>query len=141
MGAVQETFKRVEKKYIITDKQCKELVRRMSDMMEPDKYGETTICNIYYDTPSHRLVRTSMEKPVYKEKLRIRSYGVPGKDSKVFVELKKKYKGVVYKRRVDMTLDESYEFINFGENPGKNPQGTRFFFSYKKKKKKGEKDK
>ncbi len=122
MGAVQEIFKRVEKKYIVTDEQQEELVRVMAGKAAADNYGLTTICNIYYDTPDHQLIRTSMEKPVYKEKLRIRSYGVPDKDSKVFVELKKKYKGVVYKRRVDMSLIDSYEFVNFGVNPGKNPQ-------------------
>lgn len=122
MAAAQEIFKRVEKKYIVTDEQQEELVKRMKGKMEADQYGLTTICNIYYDTPDHQLIRTSMEKPVYKEKLRIRSYGVPDKDSKVFVELKKKYKGVVYKRRVDMSLLDSYEFVNFGIPPGKNPQ-------------------
>lgn len=122
MGAVQEIFKRVEKKYIVTDKQADELIKRMKGKMEADQYGLTTICNIYYDTPDHQLIRTSMEKPVYKEKLRIRSYGIPDKDSKVFVELKKKYKGVVYKRRVDMSLIDSYEFVNFGVAPGKNLQ-------------------
>ena len=88
MKAIQEVFRRVEKKYIISAAQCDELVKRMNGMMAADDYGLTTICNIYYDTPDHRLIRTSMEKPVYKEKLRVRSYGVPGADSKVFVELK-----------------------------------------------------
>ncbi|WP_295151995.1 polyphosphate polymerase domain-containing protein [uncultured Ruminococcus sp.] len=122
MAAVQETFKRVEKKYFVTDVQQEEIIRIMAGKAAADHYGLTTICNIYYDTPDHQLIRTSMEKPVYKEKLRIRSYGVPNKDSKVFVELKKKYKGVVYKRRVDMSLIDSYEFVNFGVMPGKNPQ-------------------
>ena len=122
MGAVQEVFRRVEKKYIVTDEQQDEIIRVMAGKAAADDYGLTTICNIYYDTPDHRLIRASMEKPVYKEKLRIRSYGVPNKDSKVFVELKKKYQGVVYKRRVDMSLIDSYEFVNFGVMPGKNKQ-------------------
>ena len=133
MGAIQEIFKRVEKKYIVTDEQQEELVRAMTGRAAADNYGLTTICNIYYDTPDHQLIRTSMEKPVYKEKLRIRSYGVPTKDSKVFVELKKKYKGVVYKRRVDMSLIDSYEFENFGVCPGKNPQIEKeieYFLNY-----------
>ena len=135
MAAIQEIFKRVEKKYIVTDEQQEELVRCMTGKAAADNYGLTTICNIYYDTPDHRLIRTSMEKPVYKEKLRIRSYGVPDKDGKVFVELKKKYKGVVYKRRVDMSLLESYEFVNFGVMPGKNPQIEKeiaYFLSFYK---------
>lgn len=133
MKTVQEIFKRIEKKYIITSEQCDELIKRMEGKMAADEYGLTTICNIYYDTPDHRLIRTSMEKPVYKEKLRVRSYGVPGADSRVFVELKKKYKGVVYKRRVDMTLLESYEFLNFGVCPHKNEQiekEIQYFLSY-----------
>ncbi|GEM_PF-1095109 len=72
-------------------------------LYEKDAYGAYTICNIYYDTGDWRLIRKSLEKTVYKEKLRIRSYGVPTGDDKVFVELKKKYDGVVYKRRVAMT--------------------------------------
>ncbi|MBR1863340.1 MAG: polyphosphate polymerase domain-containing protein [Ruminococcus sp.] len=133
--AVQEVFKRVEKKYIVTAQQQEELTRLMAGEVAADAYGLTTICNIYYDTPEHRLIRTSMEKPVYKEKLRVRSYGVPDKDGKVFVELKKKYKGIVYKRRVDMSLIESYEFLNFGLAPGKNPQIEKeisYFMSFYK---------
>ena len=68
--------------------------------MSSDAYARYTICNIYYDTDDYKLIRASIEKPIYKEKLRVRSYGVPDKDSKVFVELKKKYEGVVYKRRL-----------------------------------------
>lgn len=75
----------------------------MAPCMKKDAYGAYTICNIYYDTGDWRLIRKSLEKPVYKEKLRVRSYGVPTGDDKVFVELKKKYDGVVYKRRVAMT--------------------------------------
>lgn len=71
-------------------------------LYEKDAYGAYTICNIYYDTGDWRLIRKSLEKTVYKEKLRIRSYGVPTGDDKVFVELKKKYDGVVYKRRIAM---------------------------------------
>ena len=70
--------------------------------MKKDAYGAYTICNIYYDTGDWRLIRKSLEKPVHKEKLRVRSYGVPTGDDKVFVELKK-YDGVVYKRRIAMT--------------------------------------
>lgn len=119
---VQEIFKRVEVKYLVTAQQQEELVRKMEGLMEADNYGLTTICNIYYDTPNHQLIRTSLEKPIYKEKLRIRSYGVPTQDGRVFVELKKKFKGVVYKRRVDMSLLDSYDFVFFGIAPGKNPQ-------------------
>lgn len=79
------------------------LLEGMAPYMKKDAYGAYTICNIYYDTGDWRLIRKSLEKPVHKEKLRVRSYGVPTGDDKVFVELKKKYDGVVYKRRVAMT--------------------------------------
>ena len=79
------------------------LLEGMAPYRKKDAYGAYTICNIYYDTGDWRLIRKSLEKPVYKEKLRVRSYGVPMGDDKVFVELKKKYDGVVYKRRVAMT--------------------------------------
>ncbi|MBR1739619.1 MAG: polyphosphate polymerase domain-containing protein [Ruminococcus sp.] len=124
--AAQQIFERVEKKYIITSAQCSEILKRIEGKMAQDKYGKlTTICNIYYDTPTHRLIRDSIEKPVYKEKLRLRSYGTPKAGSKVFVELKKKYKGVVYKRRVDMSLEQSKDFLENGELPGLNPQIER----------------
>jgi len=78
------------------------LLEGMAPYRKKDAYGAYTICNIYYDTGDWRLIRKSLEKTVYKEKLRIRSYGVPTGDDKVFVELKKKYDGVVYKRRIAM---------------------------------------
>ena len=68
--------------------------------MRPDEHGRSTLCNVYFDTPDHLLIRRSLEHPLYKEKLRVRSYGIPGEDDQVFVELKKKYRGIVYKRRV-----------------------------------------
>ncbi len=122
MSNIQSVFKRVEKKYMVSEAQYHQLMERFEGRMQVDKYGKTTICNIYYDTPSHQLIRNSLEKPVYKEKLRVRSYGTPDDGSKVFVELKKKYKGVVYKRRVDMTLSQSKYFISGLQSPGINPQ-------------------
>lgn len=99
----QNVFKRYELKYLITKEQQKLLLDVMEEYMEPDKFGKSTICNIYFDTPSKILIRRSNEKPVYKEKLRVRSYGVANPDTTVFVELKKKYKSVVYKRRIDLS--------------------------------------
>ncbi|MDF2843782.1 MAG: molecular chaperone [Herbinix sp.] len=97
MGNYQETFKRYELKYLLSDNQYQLLRQRLSDKLKIDHYGVTTICNIYFDTPEKRLIKTSLEKPIYKEKLRLRSYGTPGLEDTVFVELKKKYKGIVYK--------------------------------------------
>ena len=74
----------------------------MAPYMELDKYGRSSIRNIYFDTDNYRLIRRSIEKPAYKEKLRIRSYSQATSDSTVFVELKKKYDKVVYKRRLPL---------------------------------------
>ncbi|MCM1544769.1 MAG: polyphosphate polymerase domain-containing protein [Ruminococcus sp.] len=117
MPAFQTVFKRYEKKYRISAQQKQQLLSAISGRIMPDKYGESTVCNIYFDTPDYRLIRTSIEKPVFKEKLRIRSYGTPNADSNVFIELKKKYKGIVYKRRADMTYGEAMRYVQFREHP------------------------
>ena len=100
MANVQSCFKRYEKKYRLTPAQQRMIIEGMREHMTADEHAAYTICNIYYDTADWSLIRTSLEKPVYKEKLRIRSYGTPTDGGKVFVELKKKYDGVVYKRRI-----------------------------------------
>ena len=87
-------------KYLLTPSQLERVTGGIEPYMQLDKYGLTTIRNVYYDTDSYRLIRRSIEKPLYKEKLRVRSYERADSDSTVFVELKKKYDGVVYKRRV-----------------------------------------
>ena len=110
-------FKRVEKKYMLTQEQYEYLVEAIAPYMSVDKYGETEIRNIYFDNSDDELIETSLQKPTYKEKLRLRSYGVPGEDSTVFFEIKKKYKGIVYKRRISMKLREAYDYIQTGELP------------------------
>lgn len=108
--AYQTVFKRYELKYLLTERQKKCVMEAMEPCMAPDAYGRTTIRNIYFDTADYRLARRSIEKPVYKEKLRIRSYEKASGASPVFVELKKKYKGVVYKRRISMPEREAMEW-------------------------------
>lgn len=105
------TFERRELKYRITDAQRAALEAAFGARMVPDEYGESTICNIYYDTADYRLIRASLEKPAYKEKLRLRSYGVTEPGGEVFLELKKKYKGIVYKRRITLPEDAAGDFI------------------------------
>lgn len=105
-------FKRYELKYMITLEQKERLLQIMSEYMELDQYGRTTIQNIYYDTPDFRLIRTSLDKPIYKEKLRVRSYGKATPESKVFVELKKKYDSIVYKRRISMSEKSADMWLN-----------------------------
>ena len=125
MDDFQMTFKRYEIKYLLDEKTYLELRKRLEGKMVVDQYGEKTVCNIYFDTPDSRLIRTSLEKPVYKEKLRLRSYGTPERNSTVFVELKKKYKGVVYKRREDMVLSEAEAYLYQGWKPGFSSQVLR----------------
>lgn len=122
MNGNQEVFRRIEKKYIVDEPTYEKLIKKLDGHFVKDRYYKSTICNIYYDTPSHQLVRNSIEKPVYKEKLRVRSYGVPNNEDMVFVELKKKYKGVVYKRRIEMTLAQTCDFFAGKEVPHNNPQ-------------------
>lgn len=98
--ADQMTFKRYELKYLMNQEQKNRILQCMANHMKLDRYGRTTIRNIYFDTENYRLIRHSLEKPVYKEKLRIRSYCPARGEIPVFVELKKKYKHVVYKRRL-----------------------------------------
>jgi len=112
----QETFSRYELKYIVSDEIFRQLKQQLAEYMEADKFSRDdsfySICNIYYDTPTNDIIRKSIEKPVYKEKLRLRSYGVAGFNDTVYIEIKKKYQGRVYKRRSQMTLAEAYAYMN-----------------------------
>ena len=114
--AYQTVFKRYELKYLLTKDQKKLVLRAMEPQMALDQYGRTTIRNIYFDTDTYRLVRRSIEKPAYKEKIRIRSYSQATADSTVFVELKKKYQKVVYKRRLPLCEADAMAWV-CRENP------------------------
>ncbi|MBQ6206911.1 MAG: polyphosphate polymerase domain-containing protein [Oscillospiraceae bacterium] len=97
-------MKRYELKYILSRTQTEFLKEQLNGHMVLDQYGRTSIASLYYDTPDYRLIRTSVEKPPFKEKIRLRSYGLATKDSPVFLELKRKAYGIVYKRRVQSTI-------------------------------------
>lgn len=105
------TFKRYESKYLLSPHQYAALWAELESYVEPDEFFKSTVCSVYYDWEDFRLIRSSIEKPVYKEKLRVRSYNVPKPDSPVFVELKKKYDGVVYKRRVQMAAEVAEDYL------------------------------
>ena len=111
-----EVFNRYEKKYLLTRQQYDSIIAAMKNHMGLDRYNENgesyKICNIYYDTWDDRLISASIEKPVYKEKLRVRSYGVPDLNESVFVEIKKKYNGVINKRRTSMKLEDAYGYMD-----------------------------
>ncbi len=114
---IQTVFERTEKKYILTLSQRRRLLEMVNNYIKPDEYGESTVCSLYFDTPDSRLIRQSMEKPVYKEKLRLRSYSTPKAGSNVFLELKKKYNGVVYKRRKTLEYTVAKSYIENGVLP------------------------
>ena len=122
--ADQMIFKRCEIKYMLDITQAELLKNQMKQYMTADEHGVSTICSLYFDTPDYLLIQRSMEHPVYKEKLRLRSYGTADKDTTVFVELKKKYESVVYKRRIAMTEDEAERYLLFHEKV-KDTQITR----------------
>lgn len=116
------TFKRKEIKFLLTMNQFNSLIDKLDEYMIPDEYckngKEYGIYNIYYDTDDSILIRESLSKPYYKEKLRLRSYYSPASDrDKVFLEIKKKIGGIVTKRRVTMTLEEAEDYIKTGERP------------------------
>ena len=115
-------MKRYEIKYLLSKEQTEYLVNAIEGKLFPDQYGATTIASLYYDTPDQRLIRDSLEKPAFKEKIRIRSYGVATEKSPVYLELKRKAEGIVYKRRVQSTLPKVAGFFEDHEDLQGEPQ-------------------
>ena len=105
-------MQRYEWKYILSAEQTDFFCARLNGHMEPDAYGLTTIFSLYYDTPDRKLIRASIEKPEFKEKIRLRSYGPANDDSPVFLELKRKASGIVYKRRIQSTIPQAEQFLS-----------------------------
>lgn len=117
-----EVFERYEMKYLLDDVQYEKVFAELLTYMNVDVYSEKTgfypICNIYYDTPTDQLIRASLDKPVYKEKIRLRSYGTPkNMDTPVFLEIKKKYNHLVSKRRIVLKLSDAYCYMAHGTIP------------------------
>lgn len=113
--ADQMIFKRYEIKYMLSQEQYEAVIHKMSSYMRADIHGRSTNLSLYFDTPDFLLIRRSLDKPLYKEKLRIRSYGLAESDTTVFIELKKKFKGVVYKRRISMTEEDAMNYLLFDD--------------------------
>ncbi len=107
-------MKRYEMKYIMSPEQTEYFKKSIEGHMKEDKFGLCSIASLYYDTPNYRLIRTSIEKPPFKEKIRLRSYGLATESSPVFLELKRKAYGIVYKRRVQSTIPLVNKFF-YGE--------------------------
>ncbi|MBR5094290.1 MAG: polyphosphate polymerase domain-containing protein [Oscillospiraceae bacterium] len=119
------TFKRSEKKYLLSAEQFDALWKELGPHLQPDEYPKSTVCSIYYDTDDYRMIRHSIDAPVYKAKLRLRSYDVPSREDPVFVELKKKYRGIVYKRRVALSARAASRWLDEGAAPAEADQTTR----------------
>ena len=111
MSEYNEVFKRTEVKYLLNEDQYRSLFSVLQTMARVDDYGLSRINNIYFDTPDYRLIRTSLEKPVYKEKIRLRTYGETHNDTNSCIEIKKKYDGIVYKRRIAGKYLDAYDYM------------------------------
>lgn len=107
----ENIFKRVEQKYVLTEQEYKLLFKKINKHLKKDKYFKSTICNIYFDTINNDLIINSLEKPIFKEKIRLRSYQVPSINDDVFLEIKEKYKGIVGKRRIKIKLKDFYTYL------------------------------
>ena len=126
----QEIFKRTEKKYLLSAQQYRAFIAALEPFVKRDRYFESDIMSLYYDTPDYRLIRASIEKPVFKEKIRLRSYGVPRSADDVFLEIKRKYKGVVYKRRSVMPLSRAAGFPETARDTQIEKELARCFVFY-----------
>jgi hypothetical protein len=128
-----EVFNRYENKYFLTEAMMNNVLAEVEKHMEPDKFNRGrkaySISNIYFDTPDDHLIRTSLAKPKYKEKLRLRVYGTPDKNDTAFLEMKRKFNGLVNKRRTRIPLQDGYQFVSNGGivnlSDGMNPQVTQ----------------
>lgn len=114
---LKNVFQRKETKYVLSQEDFHKFFHDLQKEMSVDEYGQHTILSLYFDTDDFRLIKRSIDKPVYKEKFRIRAYGVPGEDSLIFLEIKKKVNGIVYKRRIPMSYDEYLSWLECGEFP------------------------
>lgn len=113
-----EVFNRFEKKYFVTEEKMARILDEIEKHMTLDKNNINrqtySICNLYFDTEDDYLIRASLSKPVYKEKIRLRTYGKPEKEDIAFLEIKKKVQGLVNKRRTKITIQDAYGFIQNG---------------------------
>lgn len=133
MKETKMTFQRLEKKYLIHETQKERFLKHAMPYLTMDAFGPSTICNIYYDTDHYDLITNSIQKPPYKEKLRLRCYGICDKHSTVYLEIKKKCKGVVNKRRAALTILEAQNYLERGIHTSKQSQilsEIDYFISY-----------
>lgn len=127
---VSFVFKRYELKYLLTDEKYRAVRNVIGGCLSPDVFGKTTIQSLYYDTPDDRLVRSSIEKPVFKEKLRLRAYGLSDDEKNIYVEMKRKYEDVVYKRRLACTEREAEAVISGGFSKSQIGRELDYFLGF-----------
>lgn len=113
----QTVFSRTEKKYLLDAKRFSLLWQRAAPQLCADDWGSYTVQSVYYDTPDALLTRRSIEKPVYKEKLRLRAYGPVEEEDTVYLEIKSKYCGQGSKRRTALPLGIAEQYLAGGEYP------------------------
>lgn len=123
--AYANTFKRREMKFLLDKGQFTALMEHISVNLHPEEFGSYTVKNIYLDNQNFDLIRSSLGKPIYKEKLRLRSYGETVDDSQAFLEIKKKLRGITYKRRLELTYKELHDYITEGTVPSSDGQVYR----------------
>lgn len=121
--AYANTFKRREMKFLLSEEQYTFLRNEIEKHMTEDDFGKHTIMNIYLDNRNNDLIRSALGKPIYREKLRLRTYGkCAADDSAAFLEIKKKFRGITYKRRFELTYKELHDYITDGTVPEKRGQ-------------------
>lgn len=133
MTAFTDVFERKEVKYRLDARQAETMRRALEGHMAPDVYGCTTVRSLYLDTPERAVIERSLDKPLYKEKLRLRSYGVPGPQDTIYIEIKKKWQRTVYKRRAAISLNQAEAWLNRGLRPDLDTQILReidYFLSF-----------
>ncbi|MDR3276586.1 MAG: polyphosphate polymerase domain-containing protein [Treponema sp.] len=105
-------FRRYEKKYQLNAFQYYELSESLKGLAETDEYGFSDIYSLYFDTEDYRIMRRCIDAKGYKEKLRLRAYGLPGPEGWVYLELKKKLQGLTYKRRLPLRYGELAAYLD-----------------------------
>ncbi len=128
-----ETFERVEHKYLLTISQAKQLYELIEDYIQPDIYPHYSLYNIYFDSEDYQMISKSIEGPIYKEKLRIRSYGDIQNNDFIYVEMKKKYDGIVYKRRIQVDSQQINTCFENQSQIGKEITYLKQFYNADKK--------
>ena len=113
---------RMEQKYFVSFDKYNKLMKLINNKLVKDKYFSERIYNIYFDNDEYEFMTKSLDKPLYKEKVRLRSYETKDKNSNVFLEIKKKFQGHGNKRRVVINYNEAKDYIDNKIIPNTNKQ-------------------